>query len=817
MILQASFVFPLIQCLLFMLVVGGFKLTAQEPVAPEPIVDSPPVKKPSAIPQGSEALISKKNNVRGIQDSTVAEALGRRPDLKFSNVKIDGEDTRLSISDIPTEAVSDIDVLKSITPDLDANSRGGSVSLRSKPSFELETPVIKSSLGFRYTEIFDEINPRGSLTIGSALGKNRRLGARLTLKYQENAYGSDGIGMDWQEIEYSGQSSYVLKDHLLYTWKGNETEIGLSGNLDYKISDRFFIYLRGNWEEEDWVNNNPKIEYRFSSGEYTDIGNTEVTVSKGDVKRDLRGYENLSDESEIATGGFYEEGKLSFNYQISHRESHNIQPDFFTIDFIQENVDMGYYRLENSRIPRAFAADDQDIFDPTLFQFEDLNSQVDITNRSDFIASLNLKHTHRIGSKKGYFKSGFKFRERSRERITDDHVYDQFNGSFTLADVLSDFSRPSLLKGQFNLNTVPDLAKSRQFLANHLDQFVLNERRTRERADAATYDAGESIVAYYGMGTFHRKYLTFLAGLRVERTETNFTGNEVLISDSGEYLQTNPVSGSSGYTNTFPSLHLRMDRGKRLTFIGSWTKAIERPRFSSLTPYRRVDLEDRELYEGNPDLKPTLYSNLDLSLDYNLHDDDLLSLEFFYKTVDDVIFSRTSTLLSGTYAGFERSRDENSASGSLWGIELTWYQSLDSLPLLPKGLKLNTNYIYSNSEFEYPNRPEQPLSIANHPNQKLQLAITYDLGKFYAQLKIERQSNTVSRVGDVPEEDRFKEGITEVALNASCRLSERLRIVGGVRRLTDTPSEVVYEGNRDQLVRYRYPGQSANIGLKYEW
>jgi TonB-dependent receptor len=350
-----------------------------------------------------------------------------------------------------------------------------------------------------------------------------------------------------------------------------------------------------------------------------------------------------------------------------------------------------------------------------------------------------------------------------------------------------------------------------------MDQFVLNQRRTRERADAATYDAGESIVAYYGMGTFHRKYLTFLAGLRVERTETNFTGNEVLISDSGEYLQTNPVSGSSGYTNTFPSFHLKMDRGKRLTFIGSWTKAIERPSFSSLTPYRRVDLEDRELSEGNPDLKPTLYSNLDLSLDYNLHDDDLISLEFFYKTVDDVIFSRTSTLLSGTYAGFERNRDENSASGSLWGIELTWYQSLDILPILPKGLKLNTNYIYSNSQFEYPNRPEQPLAIANHPNQKLQLAITYDLGKFYAQLKIEHQSNTVSRVADVPEEDWFKEGITEVALTASCRLSEHLRIVGGVRRLTDTPSEVVYEGNRDQLVRYRYRGRSANLGLKYEW
>ena len=814
---QTESILPPLQwlVLLFILAIGGFKSSAQESVAPEFPVFAPSTD-PSAAPSDSEALISERNNVELIKDSTVGEALQRRPDLTYSNVKIDGEETRLSVSEIPTEAVEDIEVLKAVTPDLDANSRGGSVSLRSKPSFDLEKSVIKSRFDVRYRAVFDETNPQGSFTFGRAFGENRRLGARVTVKYEESVYGSDALVMDWQGIESVGQSSPVLEDHEINTWKSKETEIGLSGNLDCRISDRFFIYLRGNWEDEEWVNNNPQLQFRFAAGEYTGVGNSEVTVSNGEVKRELTGFEGLSDEFEIATGGFYDGEKLSFNYRVSRQESHYMEPDFLRIEFVQEDIDMGY-RLDGSRIPRAFAADHENILEPSLFRFEDLNSQERRSNRSDSVASFNLKHTHRLGSRKGYFKAGFKFRERTREQIAGDHIYDQFNGSFTLADVLSDFSRPSHLEGRFSLDTVPDLAKSRQFLATHRDQFVLNQRRTRERADAATYDAAESILAFYGMGTFHRKNLTLLAGLRMERPETYFTGNEVLISESGEYLQTNPVTGSSGYTNTFPGIHLEVDRGDRLTLIGSWTETIERPRFSSLTPFRRVDLEDQDLSEGNPDLKPTLYSNFDLSIDYNLSHDDLVSLEFFYKKVDDVIFSRTSTVLSGTYAGFERTRDENSASGSLWGIELNWDQSLDILPILPNGFNLNTNYTYSNTEIAYPNRPGQTLSIANQPDQKLQLSLTYDLGKLYAQLKIEHESTTLRRVSEVPEEDRFNEALTEVALSTSYQLSERLRFVGELRRLTDTPSFVRYEGTRDQLVNYRYGGQSARFGFKYEW
>ncbi len=764
----------------------------------------------------SEALISEKDNVALMKDSTVGEALQRRPDLTYANVKIDGEETRLSVSEIPTEAVEKIEILKAVTPDLDANSRGGSVSLRSKPAFELEQQLIKSSFDIRYRALFDQANPQGSFTFGSAFGENRRMGARITVNYEESVRGSDALIMDWQRIEFEGQSFTVLEDHEINTWKGQETEVGLSGTLDYKISDRFFIYFRGNWEDEESVINQPRMQFRFNAGEYAGLSNTEVDVSSGEVKRELTGFEGLSDEFELATGGFYDGEELSFDYRISHRESDYIQPDFFVLEFVQEDVDIAY-QLDATRFPRAYAASHENILDPSLFLFEDLNSQEWRSHRSDSVASFNLKRSHRLGLRKGFFKAGFKFRERTRSQIGDDHIYDQFDGSFTLADVLSEFSRASHLEGRFSLNTVPDLAKARQFLSTHRDRFVLNQRRTRERADSATYDAGESILAFYGMGTFHRENLTLLAGVRVERTETDFTANEVLIDDSGEYQRTNPVSGSSGYTRTFPGIHLKIDRGDRLTLIGSWTETIERPRFSSLTPFRRVDLEDEELKEGNPNLRPTLYSNLDFSIDYNLSDEDLVSLEFFYKKVDDVIFSRTSTVPTGTYAGFERTRDENSASGSLWGIELTWDQSLDFLPVLPDGFNLNTNYTYNNTEIEYPNRPGQTLPIASHPDRKLQLSLTYDQGKLYAQLRVKHESTTIQRVSEVPEEDRFKEGLTEVTLSTSYQLTDRLRLVGRLRRLTDTPSSIRYEGTRDQLVNYRYGGQSARFGFKYEW
>lgn len=63
----------------------------------------------------SDAIVSEKDAVALIEDSSVGEAVDRRPDLQFSNINIDGQPTDISLSSIPAEAVESMEVLKAAT------------------------------------------------------------------------------------------------------------------------------------------------------------------------------------------------------------------------------------------------------------------------------------------------------------------------------------------------------------------------------------------------------------------------------------------------------------------------------------------------------------------------------------------------------------------------------------------------------------------------------------------------------------------------------------------------------------------------------
>ena len=585
----------------------------------------------------SEVFIIEKDKVDLIGDSTVGEGSQRRPDL-------------------------------------DADSRRGPVSLQSRPSFTLKKTFSKGGFETRYDTLFDHLYPNGSFTLDRAFSKNRRLGARITVNYEREVSGSDALAMDWQHLVFEGRPITVLEDHEINTWRSNPIENGVSGTLDYKISDRFYVYLRGNWKDDESSVNHPQLRFQFEEGESAEVSDDDLSVTSGEVKGALVGFEGFDEDVELATGGFFESEKLNFDYRVSYREDNYHEPD----------------------------------------------------------------------------------------------------------------------------------------------HFVLDQRRTREIADPATFDASASILALHGMGAFHWGKLAVLTGLRIEKTNTDFVDNEVIADQSRDYRRTNPVTGSSGYANLFPSIHVKNDHADRLTFIGSWTKTIDRPKFSFLVPFRHVDPEEEELREGIPDLKPTLYTNYDFSVDFKLTDRDLISFEFFYKEAENVIFSRSSILAPGTYRGFARTRNENSSDGSLWGIELTWDQSLDFFPFLPDGFSFNANHTYTGSKIEYQTRLGQLLPIDKQPEQELELSLTYEVGRIYAQLRIKHESTTIRRVSEEPEEDRFVELFTEVRLSTSYRLTDRLRLVNEVCRFTDTPTFVRFEDPSDHIVNNRHGSWSTNFGVKFE-
>ena len=76
---------------------------------------------------------------------------------------------------------------------------------------------------------------------------------------------------------------------------------------------------------------------------------------------------------------------------------------------------------------------------------------------------------------------------------------------------------------------------------------------------------------------------------------------------------------------------------------GSFTQTLSRPKYSALVPSVNIKRSDNEITIGNPELKPTVSYNFDLSADYYFRSIGLISAGIFYKKIDDFIVDQVST------------------------------------------------------------------------------------------------------------------------------------------------------------------------------
>jgi TonB-dependent receptor len=282
------------------------------------------------------------------------------------------------------------------------------------------------------------------------------------------------------------------------------------------------------------------------------------------------------------------------------------------------------------------------------------------------------------------------------------------------------------------------------------------------------------------------------------------------------YQETNTISGVRSYENGFPSVYVRYRMNDRITLIGSVTYTIKRPDFSEVVPRRSVDLENRLLTEGNPDLDPTLFTNYDFSIDYKLGRSGLLTLEAFYKEIEDLVFSIETKLSSGTYAGFDRRRLENSGEGTTEGILLTWDQDLEIIPYIPNGFGLNLQYRYENSSADYPGRAGELLPFSETPEESVLLTLRYQAGDWYTHMRLEHASEQLRRVDSSSFGDIYRYEKTVIDLNATYQVSEHFSVDLEFNNILNEPADETYEGNRTQYAQYLTQGWGTRLSLRWQ-
>jgi outer membrane receptor protein involved in Fe transport len=244
---------------MYCLVVGGSAM-GQDQDAAASIDEQEVVSEGSPATRSTNSITSEKNEVELLEDGTVADALQRRPDLRFGNVTVDGQKSNVSLESMSSAAVDTIEVLKAVTPDVDADTLGGSVSVRSKPAFEQTRRTIQGRITGVYDSGIDRINPGGSLTLGNSFGEKRQWGTLVTVAAADVFYGSDNRLLNWMPVDTPDGEVLALERMRLDQWHNHERELELTWVLDRKINESRSLYFRGHYQQDPGTIYNPRLE-----------------------------------------------------------------------------------------------------------------------------------------------------------------------------------------------------------------------------------------------------------------------------------------------------------------------------------------------------------------------------------------------------------------------------------------------------------------------------------------------------------------------------------------------------------------------------
>ena len=776
----------------------------------------------------TDAIVSEKNEVELVEDSNVSEAIQRRPDLSFANITIDGEGSRQSLDTISAEAVSSVEILKAVTPDQDADSRGGSIRLKTRPSYTQKGTSTKIMLETDYNSYVDDIGYEGSISVGGPLNEARTIGGRITVGYETQHRGDQFINKDWFRRTVDGESKLALRDMSLSHTEEWNSDRDISAVLDLKVSESLRLSWKGSHSLFRNLEKRPQLEYRFNQGNYVSIDRNGGSIEGIEVERGYFEFENEYEVAETTFGADWTRGDWEADFRAVYQDDSYRPLDYFNIDFVNPDID-ATYDLDSYLYPKVTIDNGTSIDDADLFVLEDVTYRDRRRAEIDTIGAANLKWNNAFGNDKLALRLGAKSRRRDNDTFNETSYYDDSAADrpFALTDVEWADNGISFFSNRYELGSAVDREASDAYIEANFDSFTFDERRSRERSDSSTYTVQEQVDALYAMGDYSKGKWRALVGVRQENTSIDFEANEVLLGkdaldkdsdgdfDEIVYLGSNPTFGSNEYNHLFPNTHLRYKLNDNMTFITSFTKTIDRPSYADVVPYRLVALEDREVEEGNPELNPTLYTNIDFSVDMRTRDGGLVSVELFDRQLDDYIFGNETTVVGGIYDGFELERQENSSSAFLRGVSMTWSQPI-RLPLIEDGFSINAKYVKQESELQYPERPGEVLPLPRMPDNEMNLSFTYEKDKLFAQFKLWNEDDNVFRVGKNVESDRYAGSRSRVDLSVSYKLQKKSRFYVEWDNITNEPYFRIYEGSPLYATYYRTRPWSLTTGMRIE-
>jgi TonB-dependent receptor len=329
-------------------------------------------------------------------------------------------------------------------------------------------------------------------------------------------------------------------------------------------------------------------------------------------------------------------------------------------------------------------------------------------------------------------KTGAKWADDTRTPWTDLGVF-TFVGADGVAGTADDSMKPYAdvvyKQGDGRYGPFPFMSKPQDAPAGYWKQTAADAYNSYTGTLAGRTKFREEITAGYMQASVRLGRLRILGGVRVESTDTEgrswvrnttatWGGNSVggtsldpatvaanLVRAQRSFVRS--ITSTGNYRNTFPGLHFVYNASESVLIRASYNRTISRPPVANLIPTLTENADTRTVSMGNPDLKPYLTDNFEVSLEKYFEPVGLFSVGVFQKNITDYFRTFSSTVGpegidgQGLYAGYTLSIARNIGDAKVRGIEASYQQQFSFLPGAWKGLGAFANFTYLESKGDF--------------------------------------------------------------------------------------------------------------------
>lgn len=730
---------------------------------------------------------------------------------------------------MPADLINSLVVTKTLTPDMDANSIGGSIEVESLSALDRDGAFYTARAEASYDEHTDQTSPVYAVTAGNTFefSGGERLGIAGAFSTENRKFGSDNVetGGKWK---FEDGEEPALEEIQMRDYSIERDRIGAALNLDLELDMNNSFFLRTLYSEYTDAETRQKTEVGFGElddedefdGKERKVGETGLA----EVKRELKDREETQKIVSATFGGEHFVDDWTIEYAVGFSKAEEDEPGGISAAEFELNDDvvgeeyLNGIGFTNSKKPKIIAGND--FYDAASYKLDGVEIEKAFVEDKQNSIKFDITRDFDIADHAALVKFGAKSSQRKKTENEDVELYEDFADDSLTAYVSGTVDYDL---GRYGPEISPSKIRSAISGAELQDD-------DEGKSIAADNEIEENINAAYVMGRIDIDDLRVLAGVRHEQTNTNLKGSKVnFYEDDAEedQLDITKVDTDNNFSHTLPSLHIRYQLADSTQVRAAWTNTIVRPTFEQMSPsFSQEGLgDDAEAEKGNPELKTMESSNFDLGIEHFTGTAGVLSAFVFNKSIDNFIFQ---TDLAGT-SGFENfSKVETYRNGdiaTITGLELAFSQKLEMLPAPFNGLLISANSTISESyakvvtfkkDDDAVEKITRDISMPNQSDVTGNFILGFEQGPLMLRLAANYKSEYLLEVQDVEEktEDLYQGAQTQFDFSAAYAITDQVKVNFEIANFTDEPY-YAYQNKEKYNSQYEDYGPTYRLGISY--